>query len=642
MPNDSLHGLRTLLSPPVLHGPGFETKPTSTLGQPKGSRSAALPTVAGEACLLQESIHDLVLRWESTDRRSRPALLSYEALVEAARRELLCESLGLYIIDPGSGSYRLVGQAGKSPLPKSIPGLPRPCSDQDGAQIQQLLREAISFADDSETVATFHGHNGISHVIGLRYQQTIYTYFFARISQTWSEKIVDLIKGLAELAFLTFQNRAAQNALRANEQPIDITGDEQTFHEELRRFIVEATGIQLVALRQLGAPGTTESRNLRCTVMSGWEEPTSEFDLLDYARFPQFERAVVNGTALFSPDPSSGELQDLSNEHPHLRIVESFAVFPIKDDERVIAVLSVASKCRLDFTPTFESIIGGIARSIGFTLKNRILHFEKAELQSSAIETAAALNGVELYSDLTHQMGNALSTIPEVVEAIATAASKDREITLNELLGPRYLGAIEESHDRISTLLAQAADVRSVASDNLQRASICQIWNDATSLVQYRLHKYDISTSCQKDFSLEVYPLQLRQVFFHLLLNSISAFSTRARRQSRKIELHTHQPKGTSNLLLRYIDNAGGINPSTLRQKRRQWSDGKQLPVEQAIFTRGVTSRQDGSGNGLWIVRQILQRHHGGIMLIDYHDGVVFDIELPLDLRLLTSRRKEM
>jgi hypothetical protein len=140
----------------------------------------------------------------------------------------------------------------------------------------------------------------------------------------------------------------------------------------------------------------------------------------------------------------------------------------------------VASKCHFDFTPTFKSIIAGIARSVGFTLKNRELHFEKTELQSSAIETAAALNALELYSDLTHQMGNALATIPEVVETIATVASKGREIPASDLLGQSYLGAIENSHDKISTLLAQAINITSQSSDPLQRASIAQIWRDAT------------------------------------------------------------------------------------------------------------------------------------------------------------------
>jgi signal transduction histidine kinase len=593
--------------------------------------------------LLQESIHDLVRTWESAHRASGIATPAYQALVEAAKRELDCTFLGLYIIEPASGSYCLVAHIGDLAIPTTIPALPRLCSDTQGAEVQNLLKEATALGEDEPLATTFHKYRTPFHVIGLRYRRTVYAYFVATApGGEFPPEVIALLKAVTELAFLTFQDHAARNALQANEQPINITGDEQTFHEELRRFIVQATGMQLVAVRQRGSSGTPEEKNLRCTVVSGWSEPASEFDLIDYSRFPPFERAVANGIPLFSTDPNIEELQDLWNEHPHLRIVESFAVFPIKDDQRVIGVLSVATRCRLDFTPTFESIIGGIARSIGFTLKNRELHFEKTELQSTAIESAAAWNAVEIYSDLTHQMGNALATIPEVVEAISTVVENGRDIPAIELLGYRYLGAIEESHDRIAFLLTQAVDVASTAADVLRDASLLQLWKEACSLVEYRLRKNNIAVSCSRDFKLEVYPLQLRQVFFHLLLNSIDAFSSRSRRQPRRIDLHIQQPKGTRKLVLRYIDNAGGINPSTLRQRRGEKGRTKLPSVEQSVFLRGVSSREEGSGNGLWIARQILQRHHGGISLVEYHDGIVFDIELPLNLRELTSRRKEM
>jgi hypothetical protein len=277
--------------------------------------------------LLQEPIHELVLTWESADSSSHPAIPTYQGLTATAKRHMPCESLALYIIDPGSGAYRRVGQAGDPPAPRSVPGLPRPCDDEEGAEIQQLLREAVRLSNESAKVATFQRYHNTSHVIGLRYEQTPYAFFFAMANTACSEQVAQTITALTELAFLTFQNRAARNALRANEQPIDVTGDEATFHEELRKFIVQATGMHLIALRQRGAPGTSESKNLRCIIVSGWDEPVSEFDLIDYSRFPHFDRAVANRAALFSPDKDSDESQNLWAELPHLRIVESFAVF---------------------------------------------------------------------------------------------------------------------------------------------------------------------------------------------------------------------------------------------------------------------------------------------------------------------------
>jgi hypothetical protein len=81
--------------------------------------------------------------------------------------------------------------------------------------------------------------------------------------------------------------------------------------------------------------------------------------------------------------------------------------------------------------------------------------------------------------------------------------------------------------------------------------------------------------------------------------------------------------------MIRYVDNAGGINPASLRWSGQHGNRERMPRIEQAIFMRGVTSRDEGSGNGLWIVRQILQRHNGGISLVEYRDRAVFDIQLP-------------
>ncbi len=591
--------------------------------------------------MLQEPIHDLTQTWGSGASQSDADTKTYRALAVAAKRELSCNTVGLYVIDPASGIYRGMAVVGDVGVPWSLPGLPPHTAPDHRSTVESLLVEEVKNPQKGGTLSPFHQSRGGTHVFGVRYKQTPYSFVVAYDAVDPAPRDADSVTAIAELAFLTFANRAAHAALHAGQRPLDITLPEDSFYDGLRRFIVEATGMELVILRIRGESGTAESRNLRGVVVNGWDEPLDRFDLIDYSRFSIFEQAVKAKKPLFRPDPSDAEVQAIWAEHPHLKVFESFALFPIVDDQGyVMAVLTIGSKCRLDLVPAMEAIVKGAAQTVGFTLRNRDLHFERTELQANAIETAAALTAVEVYADLNHQIGNAMAAIPEVIEAVDTIAKKGRDITANELQG--QLDTLEESHDLISALIDQAASMSSVADDYLQPVSVRDAWNDAKSLVDFRLSNHKIQASCSGDIVIDAYPLQLRQVFFHLLLNSVNAFASRGRRQHRRIELHINRPKDPAGpCLIRYTDNAGGINPASLRRRGNHSTVDHSMPVEQAIFARGVTSRKNGTGNGLWVVRQILQRHYGGINLASYKENVVFDIELPTQLREQAARRRD-
>ena len=591
--------------------------------------------------MLQEPIHDLAQAWGSAVQQSVAENATYGALAVAAKRELSCHTAGVYLLHPGSGTYQKMSASGDVNLPRSVPGLSL-AGEANKSEIQQLLAVGLENSSATSYLSPFYVQDRDYYIAGIRYMHTPYSFIVARGAEYCQAQTTKNVMAIAELAFLTFQNRAAHTALHANERPLDITLNDTEFYDGLRKFIVEATGMQLVILRARGEYGTPESKNLRGVVTNGWDEPLYKFDLIDYARFPSFEHVIAAKEPLFRPDPRNAEVQAIWNDHPHLKIFESFALFPIVDDQQyVTAVLTIGSTCHLDLIPVMEAVVKGTAQTVGYTLRNRDLHFEKTELQSTAIETAAALNAIELYSDLTHQMGNAMAAIPEIIEAVDSAAKKGRDIPVKDLLGPNYLGALEEAHDHISILITQATAASSVANDTLQSVLISNIWKDATSLVEYRLHKYGISVSRSGDVSIDAYPLQLRQVFFHLLLNSIDAFAARSRKQPR-IDLYVHKPKDSSGrCLIRYADNAGGINPVSLRRHSIRSSQDGYPPLEQLVFMRGVTSRKTGSGNGLWVVRQILQRHSGGISLVSYKENTVFDISLPMRQAIQEQKRRE-
>jgi signal transduction histidine kinase len=429
--------------------------------------------------------------------------------------------------------------------------------------------------------------------------------------------------------------------------PIDITGTDARFTEAVEAFLRDATGMQFIALRERTLRVSPNSKlsedNLRCTALVGWNRPKQVFDLPNFSRYVPFARAISDNKPTFSPERENTELDLLWSENQHLSDVESFGVFPIVDGDRVSAVLSVAASCRIDFTPTFLSIIAGIARSLGVTLKNRLLYQEKLELETSAFDSTAALDSVELFTDVLHQVRNRMATIPEYLEIIRYRL-KRREIPFDALELSTPYRDLSIELDKVTDLLQQASDAAQPPSQELESVLIRDVWANAVGLLKHRIERLGVSVpKPQGDDRIDATPVLLRQVFFHLILNSLNAFAARRSISDPHIQLYVQRNSSDKTVRIRYVDNAGGIDRSQLRFRGgRELPDALRAP-EVAIFTRGVSSRADGTGHGLWIARKIIERHEGGIELARYRDGgVVFEILLPTDLRARRAPKKAM
>lgn len=561
----------------------------------------------------------------------------YDLLTAQATNRVKAGSCALYVLDSSVGAYELRAEVGDTTLPAAVPALPRRRASEAESRLSASLQRALSKHRGSGT-STFIGGSVDNPIIGLLHDRTIYAFLVARGCDDHDDEALADLAAIVKLVFFALQEESSRRALQAQSHPIDITGARADFYAAIARFLRRATGMQFVALRELHLPG---DRDLRCTAVAGFRSTDqSDFDLVDYAAHEPFRLAVEQQKPTFSPDRSVKGLERLWAGYPQLRDVQSFAVFPISDGSRVFAVLSVASSCRMDFTDTMKEIIGGVARFVGFTLQNRQLYFEKNDLQSSAIETAVALNVVELFSDLAHQLRNALSKLQDATEVARLATQKSSRAPSET---SAYFDTIDRCFDRVSELLHQANDITRVPEAELTREKVSGIWDNALGLVQYRVEKARVTPRLRGDTTIDVYPVLLRQVFFHLLTNSLKAFAERSRLRGGEISLYVHPGRSANSVTLRYVDNAGGINPAQLRNRRRTTDQPISADsVHDAIFQRGVTGSRGGTGYGLWIVRQIVQRHQGSIVLKNYREGVTFDIDLPTNLKELSSRPKEM
>lgn len=107
---------------------------------------------------------------------------------------------------------------------------------------------------------------------------------------------------------------------------------------------------------------------------------------------------------------------------------------------------------------------------------------------------------------------------------------------------------------------------------------------------------------------IEIDPLQIHQAIINLLKNSYEAMN-----HTGTVLLNVSQEE--SYIVFDLIDYGGGIP----------------IEYENHIFEPLVTSKQDGSGLGLPITKQIVEAHHGELSFVSRPgDGCTFTIRLPI------------
>jgi signal transduction histidine kinase len=111
-------------------------------------------------------------------------------------------------------------------------------------------------------------------------------------------------------------------------------------------------------------------------------------------------------------------------------------------------------------------------------------------------------------------------------------------------------------------------------------------------------------------------PGELKQVFSNLIANAVDAVS----------------PDGTIRVTARCVEDAAGSAVQIVVE-----DDGPGIAEEHVhrIFEPFFTTKQDvGTGLGLWVTKEIIDRHGGSILVRPRSDGdsggAVFTINLPL------------
>ncbi|MGA8086508.1 MAG: ATP-binding protein [Terracidiphilus sp.] len=262
---------------------------------------------------------------------------------------------------------------------------------------------------------------------------------------------------------------------------------------------------------------------------------------------------------------------------------------------------------------TFVSTLQAALRSRGrqYQMRDYIARNHAAEEALRRSEKLAVAG--RLAASISHEINNPLASVTNLLYLIGTSSSlqeakKHKEIAEKELA-------------RISEIVTQTLRFyREPSKPTL--VFITEIVDSALILYQSKLAYAEIAI--ERDFR-ECSPIvamagELRQVILNLIGNALDASNPGGRLRIRVSNTREHRNGARPGVRLTVADSGSGISPEI-----------RKTLFEPFVGTKGDT----GTGLGLWISSEIVNRHSGTIQVksstLSQSPGTVFSVFLPLE-----------
>jgi PAS domain S-box-containing protein len=233
---------------------------------------------------------------------------------------------------------------------------------------------------------------------------------------------------------------------------------------------------------------------------------------------------------------------------------------------------------------------------------------EQALIQSEKLAVVG-----RLASSIAHEINNPLEAITNLIYLAQHSGSFD-EIH-------QHLAAAERELRRVSAITSQTLRFHKQAS-NPQAITAAQLIESVLLVFSARIANMGITI---EERNRAVTPVrcfegEIRQVISNLIGNALDAMPPAGGSIYIRSRESTHLPSGERGITITVADTGQGMDHSTLEKLFNPF-----------FTTKGIT----GTGLGLWVSKEILDRHNGSLRVRSSqspaHRGTVFTIFLPFD-----------
>ena len=229
----------------------------------------------------------------------------------------------------------------------------------------------------------------------------------------------------------------------------------------------------------------------------------------------------------------------------------------------------------------------------------------------------------QMMRGLAHEIKNPLGGLRGAAQLLERETTDPEHLELTKIL-------IKEA-DRLSHLVD-----RVMGSQNQLNLTVINVHE----VLEHVLELARISSADQPNFIREYDPTlpeitvdreQLIQAVLNIVINALQA----QHKEDRKPVI------GIVTQFERFVTISQKTHRKVLKIKIWDEGSGVALQLRDSLFDPLVTDRPEGTGLGLSITQEIIQRHHGLVMLEDHQGNTCFSIYLPYNLDFSTEDDNE-
>ena len=308
------------------------------------------------------------------------------------------------------------------------------------------------------------------------------------------------------------------------------------------------------------------------------------------------EEIIGKNVALLAPPDRPNEIASILERLRHGKRTAPFETERVTKDGRRINV-------SLSISPVFDEE-GKISEAA--TIARNITDRKRTETALRRAEKLATAG--ELGATIAHEMNNPLAAATNLVYLIRKNKSLDEKAR-------KQLELLDQELGRMAHMTRRTLGFYRDTSSPVP-ADMSQIMDEVLELYASKLQSKAIKV--QKEYQahaeVAVFPGEIRKVFSNLIANAIDAMRRQGTITIRVRTSHSWNHSRLPGARVTVADSGTGI---TAADKQR---------IFEPFYT---TKKETGTGLGLWLSKDIVQKHGGSISVHSKRNGAVFSVFIP-------------
>ncbi len=281
----------------------------------------------------------------------------------------------------------------------------------------------------------------------------------------------------------------------------------------------------------------------------------------------------------------------------------------IAPNGHILGTVCVFDSKPRSLAPAQIAALESLARQVMFLLEARLKLVEQERAYSALIQSEKIAAVGRLASSMAHEINNPLEAVTNLL-----FLSRQRAVDAQQV---EWLDQADRQLRRVSNITNQTLRFHKQASDP-QAITCTNLFSSTLDIYEARLKNANVTVEKRKRANQPILCFEgdIRQVLSNIVTNAIDAMPNGGRLLVRSRQA-TDWRTGRKGLTLTIADSGVGMDDVTARRG-----------YEAFFTTKGI----GGLGLGLWISREIMERHRGVIKIRSKaNDGTVVSLFLPFD-----------